>query len=129
MKNFILPNNTTLLRNHALPLSPKWSFTVGAQYSHDIGTGALTLRGEINYQSMVFFPNFGDLERERQDGYAIVNGNLRYDFPGKNVYLAFIGRNLTNKTYLTQRYFFNGFSDTEFYGAPRTVEGRVGFNF
>ena len=129
LKNFILPNQTTLLRNQALPLSPKWSFTAGAQYSHDVGTGALTLRGEVNYQSLVFFPNFGDLARERQRGYALVNGNLRYDLPGKKVYVALIGRNLLNKTYLTQRYFFNGFSDTEFYGAPRTFEGRIGFNF
>ncbi len=129
LKNFILPGTTTpaTLR---LPLSPEISFTLGAEYSTSLGSaGRLSARGEVTYQSEVLFPNFTDVQRERQDDYALVNANIRYDLPGDRIYVALIGRNLTNKTFLTQRFFFAGFADSEFYGAPRTIEGRVGFKF
>ena len=83
----------------------------------------------MSYQSSVIFPQFTDLARERQGGYTLLNANLRYDLPGENIYIALIGRNLANKHYLTQRFFFAGFADTEFYGTPRTIEARVGFKF
>ena len=130
LKNFILPNTTTAVSGLTLPLTPKWSFTAGAELATEIGNaGKFTARGEVTYQSSVLFPNFTDLARERQKGYALVNANLRYDLPGNRFYVALIGRNLTSKSYLTQRFFFAGFADIEFYGAPRTVEGRVGFRF
>lgn len=130
LKNFISPVTRTEITGLPMPLTPEWSFTAGAQYSTPIGSlGKLTARAEINYQSSVIFPQFTDLARERQDGYALVNANIRYDLPGENIYIALIGRNLTNKTYLTQRFFFAGFADTEFYGVPRTIEARLGFKF
>jgi iron complex outermembrane recepter protein len=130
LKNFISPVTRTEIKGLPLPLAPKWSFTAGAQYQAELGSaGKLTARGEVNYQSSVIFPQFTDLARERQSGYALVNANLRYDFPGERYYLALIGRNLTNKAYLTQRFFFAGFADTEFYGTPRTVEIRAGARF
>lgn len=129
LKNFILPGTTTTA-NLPLPLSPELSFTLGAEATTGLGhAGRLTMRGEVTYQSEVLFPNFTDVARERQDDYALVNANLRYDLPGDRFYVAVIGRNLTGKTYLSQRFFFAGFADTEFYGAARTVEGRLGFRF
>lgn len=130
LKNFVSPVTQTQLDGLPMPLTPKWSFTAGAQYSTPIGSaGKLTARGEVSYQSSVIFPQFTDLARERQGGYTLLNANLRYDLPGENIYVALIGRNLTNKHYLTQRFFFAGFADTEFYGTPRTIEARVGFKF
>ncbi len=129
LKNFILPGTQTTA-NLPLPLSPELSFTLGAQYSTQLGSaGRLTARGEVNYQSEVLFPNFTDVNRERQRDFALVNANLRYDLPGDRIFVAVIGRNLTNKTYLSQRFFFDQFADVEFYGAPRTIEGRIGFKF
>ncbi len=127
----MLPGTTTVVDGLPLPLAPKWSFTVGAEYTAAIGGdgGRLTARAEVNHQSSVNFPNFTDLVRERQSGYALVNANLRYDLPGGRVYVALIGRNITDKTYKTQRFFFAGFADVENYGTPRTLEGRIGFNF
>lgn len=130
LKKFISPVTFTELNSLPMPLTPKWSFTSGIQYRADLGNpGALTARAEVNYQSSVLFPQFADIQRERQPGYVLVNANLRYDLPGDRIYVALIGRNLTNKTYLTQRFFFEGFADTEFFGVPRTIEGRVGFKF
>lgn len=130
LKNFVSPVTQTRIDGLPMPLTPTWSFTIGAQYSTEIGNaGKITARAELNYQSATLFPQFTDLTRERQGRYTLVNANLRYDLPGDSIYVALIGRNLTNKTYLTQRFFFAGFADTEFYGAPRTIEARLGFKF
>ena len=130
LKNFILPGSTTPATGIPVPLSPKFSITSGAQLSTDIGTGGkLTARAEVNLQSDILFPNFGDIKRERQGDTVQLNANIRYDLPGDKIYVALIGRNLTNTQFLTQRFFFAGFADIEFYGQPRTIEARVGFKF
>ncbi|WP_374593626.1 TonB-dependent receptor [Sphingosinicella sp.] len=130
LKNYISPVTDAEISGLPMPLTPKWSFTAGAQYKATIGnSGSVTARAEVTYQSEVNFPQFTDFERERQAGYALVNANLRYDFPGDQVYVALIGRNLTNTLYKTQRFFYAGFADTEFFGTPRIIEARVGFLF
>lgn len=130
LKDFISPVTEEKVVGLPMPLSPRVSFTAGAQYRHALGSGgSLTARGEIGYQSSVNFPQFADFERERQAGYALLNANLRYDLPGGRIHVALIGRNLANRLYKTQRYYYAGFADTEFYGTPRTVEARLGFSF
>ena len=130
LKGFVSPVTLTELTGLPLPLSPKWSFTAGAEYAATLGnSGKITLRSEVTYQSAVYFPQFADIDRERQKGYALLNANLRYDLPGDDIYVALIGRNLTNTTYKQQRFYFAGFADIENYGPPRIVEARVGFKF
>lgn len=130
LKRFISPVTRTELNGLPVPLTPKWTFTAGLQFKVPVrGDDSLSGRVEVNHQSSSIFPQFADLDRERQGAFTLVNANLRYDFPGSHIYLALIGRNLTNTAYLTQRFFYAGFADTQFYGAPRTVEGRIGFKF
>ncbi|MGV3479304.1 MAG: TonB-dependent receptor [Sphingobium sp.] len=130
LKDFISPVTEERVIGLPMPLTPRLSFTAGAQYRLDMGaSGSITARGEVSYQSSVNFPQFTDFERERQSGYALLNANLRYDLPGGRMHVALIGRNLTNRLYKTQRFYYAGFADTEFYGAPRTVEARLGFSF
>ena len=129
LKDFTLPGTETPTSGLPLPLTPDTSFTVGAEFRTPLGGGQLTARAEITRQSQVLFPNFTDVKRERQDAYSLVNANLRYDLPGGKVYVALIGRNLTDETYLSSRFYYEGFSDLEIYAAPRTVEARVGFSY
>jgi iron complex outermembrane receptor protein len=130
LKDFISPVTETELTGLPVPLSPKWSVTAGVQVKVPlVGNDALTARVEANHQSSFNFPQFSDLTRERQSGVTLVNANLRYDLPGECVYVALIGRNLTKRQYLTQRFYFEGFADNQFYGAPRTLEVRLGFKF
>ncbi|WP_300379768.1 TonB-dependent receptor [Henriciella sp.] len=130
LENFISPVTLTELQGQPTPLTPEVSYTLGAQYeTQAFGQGTLTARVEANHQSSITFPQFTDLQRERRDAITLVNANLRYDFPGEQYYLALIGRNLTDEQYLTQRFFYEGFADTEYYAAPRTIEARIGFRF
>ena len=111
-----------------LPFSPEFSGNAALEYDRDLGNdSAFNARIEYTYQTEILFSQFTDLTRERQDGFGLLNASLRYDLPGGLFYVAVIGRNLGAETYLTQRAYYDLFSDLEWYGRPRTVEGRIGF--
>jgi iron complex outermembrane receptor protein len=110
-------------------MTPKASATAGAEYRFSVAGGSLSLRGEVNHQSTVIFPAFQNTAIERQEGVTLVNANLRYTFAGGGTYLALIGRNLTDKTYMSNRNFARGFYDLQTFAAPRTVELRLGTRF
>jgi iron complex outermembrane receptor protein len=107
-----------------MPLAPDWQGVAGLNFVQ----GNWQARLEYTFQSEIrFSPRAQDIEREGSIG--LVNANIRYDFPNNHWYLAFIGRNLTDETYLTNRFYFAGFSDLETYAAPRQWEFRVGASF
>lgn len=107
-----------------MPLAPDWQGVVGIDYTNH----GLQARLEYTYQSEIrFSPRAQDIERE--DSIGLVNASIRYDFSESNWYLALIGRNLADETYLTNRFFFAGFSDLETYAAPRQWEFRIGARF
>lgn len=129
LKNYISPATRTDLSGAPLPMTPKASATAGAEYRFSVAGGSLSLRGEVNHQSTVIFPAFQNTAIERQEGVTLVNANLRYTFAGGGTYLALIGRNLTDKTYMSNRNFARGFYDLQTFAAPRTVELRLGTRF
>lgn len=128
LNNFFSPTTAEDLSGIRLPFSPKWSTTAALQYDADLGDdSAFNARVEYTYQTGILFSQFTDLTRERQDAFGLLNASIRYDLPGGRYYVTVIGRNLADETYLTQRFYYDLFSDIEFYGRPRTVEGRIGF--
>lgn len=129
LKNFISPVSRRDLSGTALPTTPRASATAGAEYRLALGGGSLTLRGEVNHQSTVVFPSFINPSFERQGPVTLVNANLRYDLPGRKTWVSVIGRNLADKTYLSNRVYYAGFYDLESYAPPRTFEVRVGTKF
>jgi len=130
LKGFVSPMTLEELHGLPTPAAPKTSFTAGAEYLFDLGGhGSLTARAEVGYQAKVIFSQFADLNRERQAGYGLVNANLRYEPLDSRYYVALIGRNLFNRDYLTQRFYYEYYSDTAIYGRPRSIEARFGFKF
>ncbi|MCA0243035.1 MAG: TonB-dependent receptor [Proteobacteria bacterium] len=130
LKDYVSPATGTDLSGMPLPLSPRFSGTAGAQYRFGLGDGrSLTARAEISRQGSVIFPALQDTTIERRAAVTLVNANLRYSFADQRTYVSLIGRNLTNKTYLSNRTYSAGFADIETYAAPRTVELRVGTRF
>lgn len=126
LKNYISPATRTDLSGTPLPLTPKGSATAGAEFRLAAGGGALTLRAEVNYQSSVIFPAFQNTSLERENPVTLVNASLRYAFAGGKTYVSLIGRNLTDKTYMTNRNFTRGFYDLQTFAPPRTFEVRLG---
>ena len=129
LKNYISPATKSDLSGTPLPLTPKTSATAGAEYRWALDGGALTLRAEVNYQSEVIFPAFQNINFERQDAVTLVNANLRYALSGGKTYVSLIGRNLTDKTYLSNRNYTRGFYDLQTFAPPRTFEVRIGTKF
>jgi iron complex outermembrane receptor protein len=129
LKGYISPATRTDLSGTPLPMTPKGSATAGAEYRFSLAGGSLSLRGEVNHQTTVIFPAFQNTSFERQDALTLVNANLRYTFASSSTYLALIGRNLTDKTYLSNRNYARGFYDLQTFAAPRTVELRLGTRF
>ncbi len=128
LNNFFSPVTLADLSGMPLPFAPEWSVTAALEYEADFeNQSAFNARLEYAYQSEVLFSQFTDLDRERQEGYGQWNASVRYDLPGGRTYVSLIGRNLADETFLTQRFYYDGFADIEFYGRPRTVEARLGF--
>jgi iron complex outermembrane receptor protein len=129
LKSYISPATRTDLSGTPLPMTPKGSATGGVEYRFAVGGGSLSMRGEVNHQTAVIFPAFQNTNFERQGAVTLVNANLRYTLADGKIYLALIGRNLTDKTYLSNRNYSQGFYDLETFAAPRTIEVRLGARY
>ena len=129
LKNYTSPATRTDLSGTPLPMTPKGSATAGVEYRLALSGGSLSLRGEVNHQTSVIFPAFQNTVLERQDAVTLVNANLRYTFANGKTYLALIGRNLTDKTYMSNRNYTRGFYDLQTFAPPRTFEARFGAKF
>lgn len=85
------------LKGKRLPNAPRYSFGMGAEYNMSLGrSGSLSWKGDLNYQSEVFFTEFNNQDA-RQHGFAMVNGSLTYKPINERFSLTAWGRNLTDK--------------------------------
>ena len=80
------------------PYTPKYKWSVGAQYDYDVGPGLVSARMDGSYQSSVFSdPINGPLNQI--PGYFVSNGRLSYTTTNKNWQIALEVRNIFNKYY------------------------------
>lgn len=100
-----------------LPLAPSFSTDLSAQYTHQLGHGRSVFgRLDWNYRSSFYFDV---LQRQRQEGYGLLNATLGLDVG--RIEATLFARNLTDERYLVFPY-----RTTE--GAlatPRTIGGTV----
>jgi iron complex outermembrane receptor protein len=95
-------------------LSPDHSFSLGADFGVDVGTGRLEFTPSVTYQSRVFFDDDNDItalqqppnalvpdniQDETQSSYALVNARLGYTFANHFTIEAFIN-NLFDEHYI-----------------------------
>lgn len=110
------------LKGLSLPLVSKWSGNLGVEWDVAKGSfGTVTAAANTNYVSKVYFDIF-NTERGAQDGYALLNGTLRWRSDNDRFGVTVWGRNLTNKYYFTANFAtakFQG-ADTGSLGTPRT---------
>ena len=82
------------------PYTPKWKWSVGAQYAFDLGDhGTLTPRIDASYQSSEFTNPINDPAWNQISGYTVLNARLTYRAAtgGWSTWLAVT--NLTDKLY------------------------------
>lgn len=108
------------LNGNRLTFAPDFTFNVGVQYRHPVG-----FFGRIDLQGVgtVFFD---DINRLKQDPFALVNTRVGYEWKSGGVYLYV--KNLFDRTYVTTG--FTGlFDDLASYGDRRTIGFQVQAKF
>jgi len=123
--------------------APKWTASVGATQTLEVGPGDLKLHADYAYISSRYFDFFttGDPaakeavaianEASRIRGYGLLNGIVSYTFKHPDIEVAVWGKNLTNQPYFTN--VFNSYTGlgatVQFQGAPRTYGATVAYRF
>lgn len=127
--NYISPSNNLDLTGTRLPLSAKFSGSAGLNWKGDLAGGKLKARAEVVYRSSIIFPLTLDAPQNYDDPSTLFNASLRWTEPSDRFYLEVVGRNIADRLYRVQRadIFFGGVYES--FGAPATVEARIGFKF
>ena len=118
-----------------LPFSPKWSYSLNADYRHDLGDSAIIfgagLRGQSSSVSTLNGRSiqFRNLANDRRapgialpfviPSYAVIDARLGYEFSDKRYKVMVWGKNITNKYYVTNAAHFLD-TTVRFAGLPAT---------
>jgi iron complex outermembrane receptor protein len=90
------------------PRTPKYTATLGTQYTFSVGAGRMTPRVDYAYQSKIYFvTNNGCFSTTGTEGcgtgaqgaYGLLNARLTWEAPDSKWEVALWGRNLTGKGY------------------------------
>lgn len=117
------------LAGNRLPRAPKEAASAGIEYTlPDFPHGELMLRGELKYQSHIFFSPYNTPIVE-QPGYALFNARVGYVSPSGRWEVSLFGRNLGDKLYRqSQTHDRALFGTLDSWGPPRTYGIQFGMN-
>jgi iron complex outermembrane recepter protein len=108
---------------NTLANSPKWTYTLGAQYVVDAGdNGYVTIRGDYAYRDNVDFKR-NNLPQFRSDTYSLVNARLTYTTNDERWQVSLYGTNLTNNKYVTYITVGRNAAGAADLGVPVSVRG------
>jgi hypothetical protein len=97
----ILPNSVGVYQNpkgHELPNSPRWTGTLGAQYTWHLGHNwHSTLRADTSYQSDSYATLFNEPNSDRLRSWDITNFTLGFDNPSDGWRVQLFVRNAFDK--------------------------------
>ena len=89
---------TTVSLNDVTPYTPKYKWSAGIQYDHDIGAGSISARIDGSYQSSVYTDSTND-PSNKIGSYFLSNGRLTYRSSGKEWEISGEVQNIFNKYY------------------------------
>jgi iron complex outermembrane receptor protein len=85
---------------HRLNNAPKWSGSSSAVYALPAGAGTVSMRGDVSWQSRVFFTPFNDAI-ETQQPYGLVHLRAGFEPRSRRWELALFARNVGGREYIT----------------------------
>lgn len=89
------------LNGKPLSVAPKWTGTIGASYDHAIGNGLMVgINADVRYSASYLASGFGNPD-SRQSKYATLDAGIRIGAEDERWQVAVIGKNLTNRFYVT----------------------------
>ena len=121
------------LKGNVLPRAPKLTLTGTAAYTVTLANAsAVTLRGDVRYQSRIYFTQF-NRPTISQGGYATVNARLSWTSSNKAISLSAFAQNLLNKTYFNEVLESGAFNPQlvaqAYVAPPRTYGISASYNF
>ncbi|KTE26434.1 TonB-dependent receptor [Sphingomonas sp. ID1715] len=114
-----------------LPQAPKWTVDAMAQYTVRSDHGSFALRGEVLWVDKVYFSAF-NVPQVSQPAKTKLNASLIYTDPGDRWSVTVYGKNLANKTYISNAFVSSsivGFGVNGFLEEPRTYGVTIGYKF
>lgn len=111
-----------------LPNTPKWSGSLGATYTADLGEkGSLAFHGDLNFKSRMA----KDYQNDFIQGWVnLVNANIAYTPPSEHWSLTLGADNIFNKRYIVTGNQNDGFgAKVATYNRPATWYARLGVKF
>ncbi|BDF94476.1 MULTISPECIES: TonB-dependent receptor [Pseudoalteromonas] len=94
------------LTDNRLPFTSKWNASVGVEYQLELAGNPLTTQLLVDYQSEYYFDQ-NQNPYAMQDGYSIVNGNIRYQVD--NFSFVVWGKNLFDTEYSNLKFDLSSF--------------------
>jgi iron complex outermembrane receptor protein len=108
-----------------LPLVSKWTGYLGADYNVPLGSGSLTINGNLEYRSHSNVSGPLQTQIGDQPGYALLGASITYTSPDERFSISVFGRNLTDKYYNTGAEDINGQVQFVNPARPRSVGVRL----
>jgi iron complex outermembrane recepter protein len=114
------------LSGSRLPSAPKFSYTLGVNYTLESSMGRVEFNVTDGYKSHYYWePN----NRLRQNGFHVVNAALTWTPPRSGFSVQLYGRNLTGSYYYAGGGDGSGGNDFGIPAAPRTYGAKVRYQF
>lgn len=114
-------SNKSVLMN---PTYPQRMFRLATSYRFPGALSKLTVGGNLNYQSSIYYDETYSLKRASQGGMTLIGLMARYDF-SKQFNMSLNIENLTDKYYYTGLGGYNGYT----YGNPRNAWLKATYSF
>jgi iron complex outermembrane receptor protein len=113
---------------------PRWTFSLGPNYTRSLGFGDLSIEVDYAWKSAVdVVPPSTLVQAVTQPGFGLLNARANVHLDASNLDVAVFGQNLTNKEYFDQGYNVAGdgfdFDHLFLGGAPRTFGVEVSKKF
>jgi iron complex outermembrane receptor protein len=124
-----LANNGPIV-DRRMPLAPKWSWNVMANYTiPNVFGGKIGLQGDIAYKGVQYFDAFNS-PSQREKAYALSNVRVSWTDASDMLTLAVFADNVGDKRYRTAAFdlAFLGMA-TEVWGRPRWIGGSISYRF
>jgi iron complex outermembrane receptor protein len=119
------------LAGNTLTQAPKFTANVGVQNRWDVSAGSLTLRGELNYSSRIFYTPFDNPAISTPENVKF-NAFLTYQHDGGHWNATLFVRNLFDRTTIANALVGSSAVGNPAIGvlsAPRTFGARIGYRF
>jgi iron complex outermembrane receptor protein len=94
--------NTGISPSAITQFTPELTWSLGAQYAFETGSGVVTPRLDASYQDHMF-TDPANSPGSRIDGYTLLQGRITWENPSRTWLVALEGRNLTDKLYYTNK--------------------------